>query len=112
MRRMGGLVAAAVVAVAVIGGGLYFLLSSGGSGDRERFKAMVDQAFAQVPQGYTATYKAIDYASGRGTVTGITVHKAAPDPADFSIDEVEVTKPNLDFAAALDQLASQWPIVR
>jgi hypothetical protein len=105
MRRKGGLVAAAAVAVVVIGAGLYLFSSSGRSEDRERFKAMVDQAFAQVPEGYTATYKAIDYAAGRGTVTGISVHKAAPDVADLSIAEVEVTKPNLDFATAWSKAA-------
>ena len=71
MRRTGVFVIATIIVVVVIGGGFYFFSGSGGTSDGERFKAMVDQAFAQVPQGYTATYKAIDYASGRGTVTGI-----------------------------------------
>jgi hypothetical protein len=106
MRRTGVLVGAAVVAVVVIGGGYYFLSSSGGSGDRERFKAMIDQAFAQVPQGVTASYKAVDYAGGRGTVSGITVHKADPDPADIAVETIEITQPNLDLSAAWSKAAA------
>jgi hypothetical protein len=105
MRRTGGLAIAAIVAIVVIGGGIYFF-SSGGAGDRERFKAMVDQTIAQAPQGVSVAYNSIDYASGKGTVKGITLHKADPDAIDVSIDEIEFTKPNLDFSTAWAKASS------
>jgi hypothetical protein len=107
MRRTGILVAVAVVAVAAIGGGLYYVSSGGGvGGDRERFKAMVDQTIAQVPPGVAVAYKSIDYVAGRGTVKGITLHKADPDAVDLGIDEIEFIKPNLDFSTAWAKAAS------
>jgi hypothetical protein len=100
MRRTGVLVAAAVAVIVVIGAAIY-LLPSGGGGDRERFKAMVDQTIAQVPpQGVSVTYKSVDYASGRGTVNGIALHKSDPDALDVTVDEIEFTGPNLDFSTA------------
>jgi hypothetical protein len=106
MSRTGILAAAAVVAVAAIGGGLYYVSSGGGGGDRERFKAMVDQMIARAPPGVVVTYKAIDYVADRGTVKGITLHKADPDAVDMAIDEIEFTKPNLDFSIAWAKAAS------
>jgi hypothetical protein len=106
MGSMRNLAIAAVAAIIVIGGGIYFIFSGGGAGDRERFKAMVDQTIAQAPQGVAVAYKSIDYASSRGTVKGITVHKADPDALDVTIDEIEFTQPNLDFSTAWAKAAS------
>jgi hypothetical protein len=106
MGSMRNLAIAVVAAIIVVGGGIYFIFSGGGAGDRERFKAMVDQTIAQAPQGVAVAYKSIDYAASRGTVKGITLHKADPDALDVTIDEIEFTKPNLDFSTAWAKAAN------
>jgi hypothetical protein len=81
--------------VVVVGGGLYYFL---GIFTQSGTRDAIDQAIKQLPPGYTVTYKTADYSalSSRATLSGVVVHKAAPDPFDLAIDQIDVAKPAFD----------------
>ncbi len=103
MRGVKLWLAAADVAVLIAGGAYYgyelFV--------RNEFQAALDQAMAQLPPGYSAKYESVDYSalSGHGSVTGLTIHKDAPQGFDLTIDRIDVDRPNLSFGEAWAQAA-------
>ncbi len=97
MRK--GIIAGAIIAVAALAGGAYYGLAVYPT---QALRAALDQAASALPPGTHATYQDARYSfmSGRAGITGIAVHRDAPDNFDLSIDALEVTKPALDAAAA------------
>jgi hypothetical protein len=102
-RMRKGIIAGAIIAV-VVGGAYYGLAVY----PIQAFRAALDQAAGALPSGTRATYKDARYSllSGRATITGIAVHRDAPDNFDLTIDALAVTKPALDAAAAWAQAAA------
>lgn len=98
------LLLAAIFAAAIIAGGGYYGYQLF---VRDEFQTGLDQVLTQLPPGYSAKYASVTYSvlSGQGSVTGLTVHKGAPDPFDLTIDRIEVNRPNLGFAAAWTKAA-------
>jgi hypothetical protein len=73
---------------------------------QRQFRAGLDQTLASLPAGTTATYKDAHYSvvSKQAVVTGLTLHGLiagpSPQPIEVTIDSIETTNPNLDFARA------------
>lgn len=98
--RTSVVIAAAGVLVLVAGGAYYgheiYL--------QRQFRAGLDQTLATLPAGTTATYKDAHYSvlSKQAVVTGLTLHGQiagpSPQPIEVTIDSIETTNPNLDFA--------------
>jgi hypothetical protein len=71
---------------------------------QRQFRAGLDQTLATLPAGTTATYKDAHYSvlSKHAVVTGLTLHGLiagpSPQPIEVTIDSIETTNPNLDFA--------------
>jgi hypothetical protein len=71
---------------------------------QRQFRAGLDQTLASLPAGTTATYKDAHYSvlSKQAVVTGLTLHGLiagpSPQPIEVTIDSIETTNPNLDFA--------------
>lgn len=101
MRRSFIIATAGILAVAAAGG--YYGLEVY---PRQQFRDGLDQTLASLPLHAAATYKDADYAplSHRAVVTGLAIHAEipgqAPQKADLTIDSIEVSDPNLDFARA------------
>jgi hypothetical protein len=103
------IVAGVVAVVAVVAGGAYYGLEVY---PQQAFRAGLDQTLRTLPPGTTATYQDAHYApvSREATVTGVTVHGLIPGdppvPFDITIDSLQTTGPNLDFAAAWAKAAA------
>jgi hypothetical protein len=101
MRKLGLWIAAGALAA----GGLYYGVFVY---PQQRFKTELDLAIRQLPPGSSAGYKDAHYAflSGNATLRGVTFHRADPHGIDVTVDEVELTKPSLDFAAEWSKAAA------
>jgi hypothetical protein len=93
MRKLGLWIG---VAIPIVGALYYFVAIY----PQQQFRATIDELARQLPAGYTLTYKSAEYSlfSKRATVTGVAMHAAISDPVDVMVDELEIEKPNLDFA--------------
>jgi hypothetical protein len=97
MRKLAlvGIAAAAVAGAAYYGVVVY---------PNQRFRNVLDQQIAKLPDGFTASYKGATYSliSDRAVVTGLTLHgiRRGPQPEDFDLaaGEVDLLKPDLDFS--------------
>src|ERR1700733_12192654 len=103
MRK--GIDAGSLILAAALAGGAYYGLAVYPT---QAFRAALDQAASALPPGTHATYKDARYSfmSGHAGITGVAVHRDAPDNFDLSIDALEVTKPALDAAAAWTKAAA------
>src|SRR5271157_3943110 len=96
-------VIAVVGVLALAAGGAYYGLEVH---PQQQFRADLDQTLATLPAGTTATYKDAHYSvlSKQAVVTGLTLHGQiagpSPQPIEVTIDSIETTNPNLDFARA------------
>src|ERR1700758_4268428 len=96
MQRNGTL-AAAIGALAIIAGGGYPCAAAAEGISREKLRALVDQLIKELPPGVTASYASIE----DGAIKGVAVQWSSADGAlDYTIDEVDLVNPNLDFAKA------------
>jgi hypothetical protein len=100
----------AVVAILAVGaGGAYYGLEVY---PQQQFRSSIDQALTALPPGTTVTYKDAHYApvTSQATLTGVTVHGTIPGdtplPFDLTIDSIETTNANLDFANAWAKAAA------
>lgn len=95
-------VAVAGVLILAAGGGYYGLEVY----PQQRFRAGLDQTLATLPPGTAATFKDAQYSvlSHQVVVTGLTVRAETPGPSpqriDVTIESIETTNPNLDFAGS------------
>jgi hypothetical protein len=92
-------------AALAVAGGLYWGLALYPT---EALRAQLDAAVRGLPPGTQALYATASYGvfSHRATLTGVTIHRQDPDGFDLSIDELEVTGPAADFAAAWARAAA------
>lgn len=92
-----GILATAIGALAIIAGGAYPCPAAAEGVASEKLRAFVDQLIKALPPGVTATYASIE----DGAVKGVAVHWTSAEGAlDYTIDEVDLVNPNLDFAKA------------
>ncbi len=95
-------IAVTCVLIIAAGGGYYGLEVY----PHQRFRAGLDQTLATLPPGTAATFKDAQYSvlSHQAVVTGLTVRAetAGPSPRriDVTIESIETTNPNLDFAGS------------
>jgi hypothetical protein len=96
-----------IVAILVVGGGAYayFSISSGVNKDA---KEAIDQALQKLPPGWTATYKSFDVnlATRQAVLKGIEIHGISSVKLDAVIDEIDVAKPDLDFAKSWSEASA------
>ena len=103
MRALGLWITAAALVVA--GSSYYGLVIW----PQQRFQAGLDQWVEKLPPGYAAHYENAHYSiwSGHATLSGFALHGvlpgAAPQDFDIAIDDIELSKPALDFSASWSQ---------
>jgi len=71
----------------------------------EQFRAGLDQWIKTLPPEYAMTYKTAEYnvATNTATLGGVTFKSTSAQPFDVTLDQVEVSKPSTEFAAAWAQ---------
>jgi len=96
MRR-NGILAAAMGALAIVSGGAFPGSSAAEGVAGEKLRPLVDQLIGTLPPGITASYASIE----DGAIKGVAVRWTFDGGAlDYSVDEVDLVNPNLDFAQA------------
>jgi hypothetical protein len=96
-----------LVVAAVAAGGGYYAWHRLGPTD-ENIRAGLDDWIAHLPPDYSMTYKAVEYnvATDKATLSGVVFKGTGAQAFDASIDQIEVSQPSKDFAAAWAQAAA------
>jgi hypothetical protein len=92
-----GILAAAMGALAIVAGGIYPCVAAAQGISSEKLRALVDELIKELPPGVSASYASIE----DGAIKGVAVHWTSADSAlDYTVDEIDLVNPNLDFAKA------------
>jgi hypothetical protein len=97
-----------VVLVVAAGAGGYYGWTRLHDYSGEQFRAGLDQWIGTLPPTYSMTYKTAEYniATDTATLGGVALKGTGAQAFDVAIDEIEVSKPSADFAAAWSQAAA------
>lgn len=98
MRKIGyGIVAALLLGLAGAGGYYVYTVLI-----ENQFGRALDRAIAQLPPNYSARYKTLRYAPAarNAVLTGFVLHKSDPEGFDLAIEEIDLSGPALNIAAA------------
>ena len=74
----------------------------------EQFRTGLDQWIKTLPAGYSMTYKTAEYdvAADKATLGGVAFKGTGAQALDVTLDQVEVSKPSIDFSAAWAQASA------
>jgi hypothetical protein len=102
------IIAGAAVLIGAAGAGYYGLAVY----PQQQFRTGLDQTLRNLPSGMAVLYKDAHYSvfSRKATITGVTLHGDLSGdttlPFDVTIDSIETSNPNLDFASAWSKAAA------